>query len=654
MNQNFNNLSRDPGGTSARNVRDPEAAIRAIFAGTAGDTGAEFFALLVKNLALALGTAGAWVTEYDHERRRLRALAFWYEDHYIEGYEYAIAGTPCEPVIDKQELLHFPDEVVSLFPGDPDLEPLRAVSYIGMPFTDREGKIVGHLAVLDTKPMLFEPQIEQVFRIFAARAAAELLRLKAEATIRASEERLTRLVNSAMDAIIELDSNRIVTRMNQAAAKTFGIDVAEAVGIKLGKILSAQSETKLKALAADLKARPQGRQSLWIPGGLQCRCRDGAEFPAEATFSRFEFQNSSHYTLILRNIHDRIESERRIEALSTQTEYLQEEIREFYDVSEIVGESEPIRNLLTDLVQVAPTNASVLISGETGTGKELVARAIHAAGSRSDQTLVKVNCAALPENLIESELFGHQKGAFTGATEKRVGRFTLADGGTIFLDEIGELPLQLQAKLLRVLQEGEFEPVGSSTTNKVDVRIIAASNRDLKKEVTAGRFREDLYYRLSVFPIAVPPLRERGNDVHLLAQHILDRLARSLGKQSPVLNRDCQQRLLAYNWPGNVRELQNVLERAMILSRNDELNLAPQLTFESSSPRSVGPSQPSTDDGKPHSAEEMRELERSNLIRALQQTDWKVAGKNGAAQLLGMKPSTLSSRMRALKVTRPR
>jgi transcriptional regulator with GAF, ATPase, and Fis domain len=293
-----------------------------------------------------------------------------------------------------------------------------------------------------------------------------------------------------------------------------------------------------------------------------------------------------------------------------------------------------------------------LITGETGTGKEVVARAIHKASPRASKPFIRVNCAALPAALCESELFGHEKGAFTGAAGRRAGRFELAHGGIIFLDEVGELPLELQPKLLRFLQEREYEPVGSSQTRKADVRVIAATNRDLAAEVAAGRFREDLYYRLHVFPIVVPRLRARSNDVELLAKLFIDRCCARMGKPRPELTADCFRRLRSYHWPGNVRELENVIERAVIIARDGVLSLRSVLPLESFESIRNGETSPAGHN--PRTKRDLRELEREILVRALEQTGWKVAGAHGAARALGVPPSTLASRMKALQIERPK
>jgi transcriptional regulator with GAF, ATPase, and Fis domain len=342
-----------------------------------------------------------------------------------------------------------------------------------------------------------------------------------------------------------------------------------------------------------------------------------------------------------------------IESLRDETEYLKDEIQAIYHIGEIIGESEPFRKTLQLVAEVAPTDSTVLIYGETGTGKELIARAIHASSLRKDRPLIIVNCAAIPETLMESEFFGHEKGAFTGATQSREGRFSLADGGTIFLDEVGELNRELQAKLLRVLQGGEFNPVGSSQTRRTDVRVVAATNRDLSMAVQEGKFRTDLYYRLNVIPINVPPLAQRGDDIRLLAEHFLAKYSARMGRRMDPLSVDCIERLKAYDWPGNVRELQNVIERGVITARQDRLNLDHAL------PNRVKPESikiPTPSDNREKSVKTVRQLqqlERENLILALEKSQWRVAGKKGAAQLVGMPPSTFQSRMKALGIKRP-
>ena len=285
-------------------------------------------------------------------------------------------------------------------------------------------------------------------------------------------------------------------------------------------------------MIAELESVRKASVRAWIAGGLTARCLDGSCFPAEATISRFELHHRKYTTLILRNVRDRVEAEQKIQSLTVETELLREELQALHHNGALIGESPALKQVLRDIAQVAGTDTTVLIMGETGTGKELVARAIHAASRRRERPLITVNCAAIPATLIESELFGHEAGAFTGATKKREGRFALADKGTIFLDEIGELPLDLQAKLLRVLQEGEFDPVGSSRTRKVDVRVLAATNRDLVAAVKQGTFREDLFYRLNVFPIRLPPSTRARRRCRALASLFTKRFASKMGRDT--------------------------------------------------------------------------------------------------------------------------
>jgi chemotaxis protein methyltransferase CheR len=336
-----------------------------------------------------------------------------------------------------------------------------------------------------------------------------------------------------------------------------------------------------------------------------------------------------------------------VEALRNQLEadctYLGEEIKLMHDYGNIIGESEVFKYVLFSLEQIAPTDTTVLIHGESGTGKELIARALHSRSSRKERPLIKVDCAGLPANLIESELFGHEKGAFTGAVERRIGRFELADGATIFLDEIGELPLVLQQKLLRVLQDGEFERLGSSQVRNTDVRVIAATNRNLKNDVSKGRFRDDLWYRLNVFPLSIPPLRERAEDIPLLVNWTIQRLQRRLGKHIKTVPSSVMDDLKAYPWPGNVRELENVIERAVIVTPGNMLQLAAPLES------------PTSTSGNPPDApiKTLSELEKDYILQVLRKTNWNISGKGGAAELLGLNSSTLRGRMRKHDIRRP-
>ncbi len=335
--------------------------------------------------------------------------------------------------------------------------------------------------------------------------------------------------------------------------------------------------------------------------------------------------------------------------LELQNSYLQEEVVEAKAFGNLVGQSAALKYIVSQIDLVAPTEASVLILGETGTGKELVAHEIHQRSARKDGALVRVNCASIPRELFESEFFGHVRGAFTGALKDRAGRFETAEGGTIFLDEVGEIPLDIQNKLLRVLQEKRYERVGDDRTRRADVRVVAATNRNLKKEVAAGRFREDLFYRLNVFPIQVPPLRERMDDIPLLAKHFVEFSAKDLKCAKPRLTRAAVAKLQSYDWPGNIRELRNVIERAIILARGGGLDF--DLPVAGPAPLVPRPGvQPDASTSSPAQPKflteaELQRRERENLVQVLEAANWKISGSDGAAELLGVKPTTLLSRM---------
>ncbi len=330
--------------------------------------------------------------------------------------------------------------------------------------------------------------------------------------------------------------------------------------------------------------------------------------------------------------------------LEQENEYLREEVRHSGAFGDLIGDSSALQAVVRQIDMVAPTDSSVLVLGESGTGKELVARAIHQRSLRVDRPLIKVNCAAVPRELYESEFFGHARGSFTGALRDRAGRFELADGGTLFLDEVGEIPLELQAKLLRVLQEGELERVGEERTRRVNVRLVAASNRDLRSEAESGKFRQDLYYRLSVFPIELPPLRRRKEDIPALAEHFLLQVARKMGRRRPRLTLANLQALQQYDWPGNVRELQHVIERGVITSVND------RMIINISKLEPLALSKPPEIRARVLTDTELRQLEADNIRNALRQAEGKVYGMGGAAALLGIKPTTLASRMKTLGI----
>lgn len=394
--------------------------------------------------------------------------------------------------------------------------------------------------------------------------------------------------------------------------------------------------------------------------------KDGSSFPVEYTSTPiYEDHKLVGAVAVFKDITTRKQAEKdladahaKVRAMKEQLEaeniYLQEEINTSYNPAGLIGQSSAIQQVLHQVELVAPTNASVLINGESGTGKELVARAIHEKSDRHQRPLIRVNCAAIPRDLFESEFFGHVRGAFTGAIKDRNGRFELADGGTIFLDEVGEIPLELQSKLLRVLQEGQIERVGEERTRNVDVRVIAATNRNLKQDVENKLFREDLYFRLNVFPVEVVPLRARISDVPLLAAHFITQICKSHNREEPHLTQANVKQLQSYHWPGNIRELQNVIERAIIVSSNRRLKFDLGDVGDKKSKQDITVEAVETNPEAPFNEQQRMERDKQNILAALKLTNGKISGKDGAAQLLGIKPTTLTSRMNSFAIDKPK
>jgi PAS domain S-box-containing protein len=463
------------------------------------------------------------------------------------------------------------------------------------------------------------------------------------------------ILSAAGEGIYGLDLHGNTTFVNPAAARMIGYDPAELIGKPQHDILHhskpdgtpyPKEECPIYAAFRDGAVHHVTDEVFWR--------KDGTSFPVEyistpiwdergklvgAVVTFKDITDRKRAEQALRNALNEVEQLK--SRLQAENIYLQEEIKLDHNFEEIISRSDALKKVLRKVEQVASTEATVLILGETGTGKELFVRAIHNLSLRKDRPLVKVNCAALPPGLIESELFGHEKGAFTGALSRKIGRFELADGGTIFLDEIGDLPLDLQAKLLRVLQERAFERLGNPRPINVDVRVIAATNRDLKKAITAGNFREDLYYRLNVFPIALPPLRERTGDIPLLVRHFARRYGQKVGKVIDKIPQKVMTALQAYSWPGNVRELENIIERAVILSPGSILQLDERLDLVR------------TIEAQPTTSLTLKEVEQNHILKVLEETGWRIEGEQGAAARLGLNPSTLRSRIEKLNIQKP-
>ena len=482
-------------------------------------------------------------------------------------------------------------------------------------------------------------------RVAALDVTAERL---AEEALRESEVRYRDLYEQAPVAYWFVTHEGKIDRVNRAMAEMFGHPREFFIGRTLYDLYADTP----RGIPAALEVRNRFLSGVGVRGvELEARRADGS--PLWLRVSVSPLRDASGKIAGGRVAAVDVTAQKRAEQAERVSEYLEEEIRAVHNADEIIGQSPALMAVLDKVRLVADTDSSVLILGETGTGKELVARAVHSASRRKRRPLIKVSCAALPQSLIESELFGHEKGAYTGATERRIGRFELADGGTIFLDEIGEVPLDVQVKLLRVLQEREIERVGGNRTIAVDVRVIAATNRDLKAAVAAGKFRQDLYYRLNVFPLDVAPLRERPEDVPLLVHYFIARYAAKIGRQVSRVSPQVMSRLSAYDWPGNIRELENVIERAVILSSGPELVAIPDLAPPQANATSpvVGERMATL---TPEATDTMAldDMERRHIVTVLQKSGWRIEGPNGAARLLDVNPSTLRSRIKKLGIQR--
>ncbi|MGH7844044.1 MAG: sigma 54-interacting transcriptional regulator, partial [Candidatus Binatia bacterium] len=591
-------------------------------------------------------------------------------------------GTPCERVVGG-DVRCYPERLQSLFPEDKILVDLRAESYLGVPLRGSKGEILGHLAVMNDRAANDMQRHLPVMRIFAARAGVELERKRAEEALKKNEQRLRALLDINNAIITKLTRDELFSAICDALTGVIPFDrmalslyesesdilrlvtyagpyqradyspIGRVMDLKDSPVGQAFAQQK-PVLRRDLETERQTSSDERAYGhGFRSLCAlplivRGKSIGAITVGSLKRFQYMEADAEFLREVAnqiaiaiDNMKSYEEIAALKAKIEaekvYLQEEINTEHNFEEIIGQSAPLKQLLRKIEQVSRAEATVLIQGETGTGKELLARAVHNLSPRKEHPLVKVNCGAIPTGLVESELFGHERGAFTGALQQRVGRFELANGGTIFLDEVGELPLDVQTKLLRVLQEGELERVGGSKTIKVNVRIIAATNRDLRQAVKSGSFRLDLFYRLNVFPITVPPLRERRTDIPLLVSFFLSRYARKLGKPIDGVSNDTMDRLTKYSWPGNIRELQNLIERAVVVSDGPLIRIDDSmLGIETVSAAET--------------VQSLEDVERAHILRALAEANWVIHGNRGAALMLGINPSTLRSRMEKLGI----
>ncbi len=625
-----------------------EEILRTISENTSGVTGADYFRELTKYITATLNVRYSMVVFCSgNEITRLRMLSYVERKEVLENMEYETKGTPCEIVMQGKDFF-CADKLEETFPREKGIK-----SWVAVPiYSPSTGKVIGNIAAFDTVPMVNEQNQVDILRIFAARAGAEIERIKAEENLVAtlklsnvdlqvrlkeSEERFRDLFEEAPIAYVHegLDSRFI--KANRAALRILGVRPDEVLNT-YGKTMAPDTPDAQRRMKEAFESVGRGTDTSGVI--LELRRKDNGQPVWIQWWSNPDLGGQFTRTMFI-DITDRVLMEQEQARLKAENKYLQEEIKRNYNFEEIVSKSNLFQKVLQQVERVASTDATVLILGESGTGKELLARAVHNISNRSRRPLVKVNCATLPANLIESELFGHEKGAFTGAMDRKIGRFELADGGTIFLDELGELPIDLQAKLLRVLQEGEFERLGNSKTLKVNVRVIAATNRNLQQAIEKKEFREDLFYRLNVFPITCPPLRERKEDIPLLVKHFLQKYEGKMGKKITEISNRVIDALCSYDWPGNIRELENLIERAMILSPAHELIDGDWLPV---------PKQENKN-GKP-SFQKLEEVEKHHIIEALKKLNWKVSGEKGAAKFLGLNPTTLEARMKKLGIRR--
>jgi formate hydrogenlyase transcriptional activator len=637
--------------------------------GVSGKTGEAFFRSLARHLAIALNADFVVVGAFERGGRRIQTLAAYTNGAEMEAFEYELAGTPCSELVETETCSHA-SGVQQSYPADRRLAEIGAEGYVGASMIDSKGQRLGVVCAL-TRRTLQTPKIaEALLEMFAARASSELERKNYQEALARSEQHYRALVTHGNEAVMRVDLEQpippdipdeekveiayrygYVGECNDQAARLYGRTTAdELLGARVGEIFPRADPGEIQDLRAgfrddwrnsQVERTVRGRRLLLTRDAI---VKDGVGYGAWVTAR--DVTELRQAEAEVRRLNAELEARvGELTELKTRLErdnaYLVEEINAEQNNHQMVGSSPPFRELLEKIRLVAGTSATVLITGETGTGKELVARAIHYLSPRRNRPLVKVNCAAISAGLVESELFGHVKGAFTGASERRVGRFEHAHGGTIFLDEISELPLESQAKILRVLQEQEFEPVGSNRTVKVDVRVLAATNRNLPEAVREGRFRMDLYYRLQVIPVEVPPLRERREDIPLLASHFLTVLARQLGRRVHRISEGMMQQLREYEWPGNIRELENFLARALVLSSGEVLDVPLDLSGRGKSERPEP------------IAQSLHDAERQHILRVLASTGWVVEGPKGAAQVLQINPSTLRSLMKRLAIRRP-
>ena len=633
-------------------VRDKNGKITSCIFATSGDAinevllkaaGEGIFGMDLQGVTQFANPAAAEMTGWTVEELIGQASHPLLHHTKIDGSTYHASECPVHATLKGGENHHVDDEVFWRKDGSS-----FCVEYTSTPIYD-DGNIAGAVVVFNDATT----------------------RRKAERELRQAHIDNKMILDAAGEGIYGLDCEGNTTFVNPSAAAMLGYSVEELSGQPMHSLLH---HTRLDGSHYHKENCPiysafKDGEVHHVEDDIFWR-KDGANFPVSFTSTPiYKNEKITGAVVVFKDITERKRAEKKVqkayveikrmkERLQAENLYLQEEIYSEHDFKYIIGQNDAVMRLMQQVALVAPTAASVLVTGESGTGKELVARAIHERSDRSERPLIRVNCAAIPAELFESEFFGHVKGSFTGAVKDRAGRFELADGGTIFLDEVGEIPIALQSKLLRVLQEGQYERVGDESTKKVDVRIIAATNKNLQDEVEVGNFREDLYFRLNVFPVNVIPLRERLDDIPLLAQHFLSVLSTKLKMSAPDLSIANVKQLQSYSWKGNIRELQNVIERAIILSQGGNLQFdLPNSDIASVTNNTVTNNYAALDIANnneikhsPYTESERIARDKDNIMHALKMADNKISGKGGAAELLGIKPTTLSSRLKNLGI----
>ena len=613
----------------ANAVEQPEGALLRALAEAVSARNEAFFDALARDAATALGFRQALIAELTGPVRA-RTVGQWGSRARSAGEEWDLEkGTPAREAAEGR--------VVDGAGGAPE-DGCMAVPLIGL-----DGLSQGFFLVADEIASGRSERRLPALRILAAHAAAELSRRRTEKTLRESEQRYRDLYEEAPIAYVHEDLQSRFISANRAAIRILGLKPEEVVG-HVGIEMAPKTPEAQRRIQEAFASIGRGTDTSGVV--LELRRKSDGQPIFIQWWSKPEPGGKYTRTMFV-DITDRVLLEQEQARLKAQNLYLQEEIKSVHNFEDIVGSSPPLLEALEKVSRVARTDTSVLITGETGTGKELIARAIHFNSERHDRPLIKLNCAALPTSLLESELFGHERGAFSGAMQRRIGRFELAHGGTIFLDEIGEMPKEAQVKILRVLQEHEFERVGGNETIKTDVRVIAATNRDLRKAVRDGELREDLYYRLNVFPVELPPLRERRGDIPLLVRFFVGKSVARVGRRIETIGAETMERLVAYHWPGNIRELQNVIERATILATTPELRIDADV-FGTAAPSSA----PAAEASSAPLASDLDVVQREHILKALQTADWVIEGQRGAARQLGLHPNTLRSRLKKLGIKR--